>query len=278
MEKFENLCKFLLDRMKNPIIRVLKDSGISIKDIDKIILIGGSTKSEIVRKYITKLFGKFPYTNINPDESVGIGAGIQTALKLRDEELKEMILTDVCAHTLGIETVSTNHELIINGNFFPIIERNTTIPVSIEKRFYRVYDSQTRIAVKIFQGESNKVKDNLFIGELIVPIEKNEDSIDVRFTYDNNGILEVDVKVVDSTTRRNLIIEESPGTLSKEEIREILKKFENIKIHPKEKSENKYLLEKAKRMYQESLGEKRKHIGYLINSFKLLWKNKNLKK
>ncbi|SHH00557.1 molecular chaperone HscC [Anaerosphaera aminiphila DSM 21120] len=267
--EFDKLVVDLLERIKTPIIKAIKDSQIKVEDIDKVILIGGATKSESVRKYITKLFNKFPYISINPDEAVGIGAGIQTALKLRDENLSEVILTDVCAHTLGIETTDVDGNIIIDGLFSPIIERNTTIPVSIIKRFYKLYDRQEVINVLIYQGESNKVEDNLFLSKLSIPIERENDAIDVRFTYDGNGVLEVDVEVVNSSIKKRLVIEENPGTLTQAEIEEILIKLEQFKVHPREKSENRYLLERASRLYVESLGEKRSYIGNLITKFEI---------
>lgn len=267
--KYEKLVEKLLDKMKMPIVKVIKDTNTSLSEIDKIILIGGSTKAEVVRKYVTKLFGKFPYTNINPDEAVGIGAGIQAALKLRDKKLSEVILTDVCAYSLGIETSSRTENAFINGIFSPIIERNSTIPISIVKRFSKLYDEQKVINVSIYQGESNKVSDNLFLGRLNVPVKKDEEEIDIRFTYDGDGILEVDVNIVGTKKQKNLIIEEKPGNLSKIEIEKILNKLESLKIHPRDKSENKYLLEKAKRIYMETIGEKREYIGKLITDFEI---------
>ena len=267
--KYEKLVNKLLDKMKMPIVKVIRDTNTSISEIDKIILIGGSTKGELIRKYVTKLFGKFPYININPDEAVGIGAGIQAALKLRDKKLSEVILTDVCAYSLGIETSSRTESTFITGIFSPIIERNSTIPISIVKRFSKVYDEQKVINVSIYQGESNKVSDNLFLGHLNVPVKKDEEEIDVRFTYDGDGILEVDVNIVGTKKQKNLVIEEKPGNLSKTEIEKILNKLKSLKIHPRDKSENKYLLEKAKRIYMETIGEKREYIGKLITDFEI---------
>ena len=166
---YEKQCELLLSRLRKPIERALSDAAIKLSEIDTIVLVGGGTKLPIIRTFVSKLFGRLPATNIDPDEVVAMGAGIQAAMKKRDKTLKEIVLTDVCPFTLGTNTsVEKPGGYYESGHFFPIIERNTIIPVSRVERLYTVRDNQKKITVEILQGESRLAKDNILLGELSV--------------------------------------------------------------------------------------------------------------
>lgn len=273
-DDYEKLAYQLLLRIRGPIERALRDASLLPKDLDAVILIGGATRMTLIKSAVSKMFGRLPYININPDEAVALGAAIQAALKERKEALDELILTDVCPYTLGTEVVKmVDQNKFENGYFFPIIERNTTIPVSRVERLYTIKDNQPKIRVKIYQGENRRVEENIKLGELEIKIplaEAGEEAIDVRYTYDINGILEVEVTVISTQEKKRIVIEKSPGSMSKEEIEERLKALEDIKIHPREKSENRLLLAKGERLYEESLGEKREYIGELLQKFEVV--------
>jgi molecular chaperone HscC len=268
---FETLVNPLLLRLRNPIDRALRDAALSPENLDAIILIGGTTRMPIIRSVVSKMFGRIPYININPDEAVALGTAIQVALKERNSALNEIILTDVCPYTLGTDIV----RLIEDGGYetgyyLPIIERNTPIPVSKVKRLYTVSDNQKVIQVEIYQGESRRTEGNLKLGELnikVAPAPQGKQSIDVRYTYDINGILEVELVNVETGAKKSIVIEKNQGTLSKEEIEKRLDELKNIKIHPRERAENRLLLAKGERLYEESLGEKRKVIEFLLIEF-----------
>jgi len=126
------------------------------------VLVGGATKSPVIRRFVSKLFRVIPDTNINPDEAVALGAAIQGAMKERKEAIKEVILTDVCPFTLGTDVVMEWEKgYFENGVFCPIIERNTIIPASRTERLYTVRDDQTKIRVNVLQGESRFARNNL---------------------------------------------------------------------------------------------------------------------
>ncbi|MDR3072196.1 MAG: molecular chaperone HscC [Clostridiales Family XIII bacterium] len=268
---YEDACAPLLARLKAPIVRALSDASIKQSEIDTVVLVGGATKLPIVRTFVSKLFGRFPAIDVNPDEAVALGAAIQAGMKDRMDAIKELILTDVCPYTLGIETViEMPGGVFQEGNFTPILERNTVIPASRIRRLYTAFDNQSAIEVCILQGESRKVEDNIFLGELIVPVtpaKSGEVSIDVRYTYDINGILEVEVTVVNTGEKLRTVIEKNPGLLTAEEIQERLEALSEIKIHPREQDRNKFLLEKGARLYQESLGRVRDEIGRALSVF-----------
>lgn len=271
LSEYERACEILLGKLKEPIQRALKDATIKVKDIDDIVLVGGATKLPIIRTFVGKLFGRIPSYNVNPDEVVALGASIQAAMKARNKFIKEVILTDVCPYTLGTNvSIENSGGYYQSGYFYPIIERNTVIPVSKVERLYTVNDNQRKICVEILQGESRKVKDNIYLGEINVPVpigKKGEQGVDVRYTYDINGILEVEVTVVDTGIKKKLIIEKNPGYMSKEEIERRMIELQSIKIHPKDKEENRLLLAKGERIYEESIGNKRIIIGKALQNF-----------
>jgi len=269
-EEFEKIAAGLLLKLRHPIERALRDAELSPQELDAVILIGGATRMPIIRSAVTKMFGKLPYSNINPDEAVALGAAIQAALKERNEALKEIILTDVCSYSLGVNVVkqifSDKYE---EGYFHPIIERNSPIPVSRVERLFTVHDNQKEIRVEVYQGESRKVSGNIRLGELLVKVPPvvGEQCVDVRFTYDINGILEVEVTTVKTGEKRSMIIEKNPGELSKGEISQRLKLLSELKIHPREKEENRLLLARGERIYEESVGEMRDVISRHLDIF-----------
>lgn len=271
MEDYEKACQPLLSRLRRPIERALSDASIKLKEIDSIVLVGGATKLPIIRNFVAKLFGRFPSSGIDPDETVAVGAAIQAAMKERDSSIKEIVLTDVCPYTLGTNiSIQRGNGYYEPGHFCPIIERNTIIPVSRVERLYTVHENQRRINIEILQGESRLAKDNIYLGELNVPVPlapAGEQAIDVRYTYDINGILEVEVTVISTGLKKRVIIEKNPGYMSQEEIEERLKELSYIKIHPRDKEEYKLLLAKGERLYEENIGEIRLKIAEVIDWF-----------
>lgn len=270
-EQFDQICSGLLLRLRNPVERALRDAFLMPADIDGIILIGGATRMSVIKTIVSKIFGRLPNFNINPDEAVALGAAIQVALKERNASLSEMILTDVCPYTLGTDIVRRNaNGSLDDGHFFPIIERNTPIPVSRVERLYTAHDQQSAISVEVYQGESRLVKNNVKIGELQVAVPKGqrgEQAIDVRYTYDINGVLEVEVTVVKTQERKTIVIEQNPGQSTPEAIKARLQELAHLKIHPRDRSENRLLLARCERMYEECIGQEREYIAHLTYEF-----------
>ncbi|MDD1967290.1 molecular chaperone HscC [Pseudomonas putida] len=260
----------LLDRLRAPIERALRDARIRVADLDEILLVGGTTRMPLIRKLTASLFGRFPSITLNPDEVVAQGAAIQAALKARDSALEEVVLTDVCPYTLGIEVSRTMGKVQEAGHYLPIIERNSVVPVSRVKTVNTLQDNQRHVIVNIFQGESRLVKDNIALGELeiqVPPHKAGEVEIDVRFTYDSNGILEADVRIPMTGEAHTLVIENNPGVLSAAEIQERLKVLESLKIHPREQQVNTHMVARLERLYQEYLGDARELIGMWASQF-----------
>lgn len=271
LAKYEEACKELLDRIRQPVKRSLSDAHIRLADIDKVVLVGGATKSPVIRRFVGKLFKKLPDTNVNPDEAVALGAAIQAAMKERQEAIKEVILTDVCPFTLGTEVVREWEKGIFeNGIFCPIIDRNTVIPTSRTERLYTAHDNQTKIRVNVLQGESRFASNNLSLGELMidVPAKKaGEEGVDVTYTYDINSILEVEVKVLSTQEVTKQVFRGRDVDMTEEEIKERFETLSYLKIHPRDREENKYLLLRGERIYEESLGDKRLYIETALHKF-----------
>ncbi len=261
---FQKITSELLTKMRNPLKKAITDAKFKPDEIDEVILVGGSTRMPVVRSLVGKLFGCLPLCHLNPDEVVAIGAAICAAMKDRNEELKDTVLTDVCPFTLGIETskeVATNE--YSNDIFCPLIERNTMIPYSKVKRFYTVRDNQKVIEVRVYQGESRKASENLKLGKLkinVPPKRRGEAGIDVRFTYDINGILEVEVQSCDTgETKRDILL--NNNNMTDTNIEKRMKELAMLKIHPKEQDENMMLLAKGERLYETHLGDLREEIS-----------------
>ncbi|RMR14169.1 Chaperone protein HscC [Pseudomonas amygdali pv. ulmi] len=269
-EQMNDLFAPLLARLRAPIERALRDAKIRVADLDEILLVGGTTRMPLIRKLAAGMFGRFPAITLNPDEVVAQGAAIQAALKQRDAALEEVVLTDVCPYTLGIETTQYVFNGYQSGHYLPIIERNSVVPVSRVRTVNTVADNQEHVLLRIFQGESRLVKDNIALGELNIPVPKakaGEVELDVRFTYDNNGLLEADVRIQMTGENHQLVIENNPGVMTPAEIRERLKVLEALKVHPREQQVNTHLTARLERLYQEYLGEARETIGVWAAQF-----------
>lgn len=227
-----------------------------------------------IADFAEAVFGDKVISRINPDETVALGAGVLAAMKDCNHDLKETVLTDICPFTLSTSVLKslTNFNSNANDQLIcdPIIERNTPVPVSIVKRYFTAVPGQKNIRIDIYQGESMDPDENLSLGCLDSEVpynKKDNEAIDVRFTYDINGLLEVEVTSVSNGYTKSMVINQGNADLSDIEIAEARKKMENLKVLPWEDEQNIAILEKAKRLYQESIGEQRKKILNYISIF-----------
>ncbi len=204
----EEQAQGLLTRLRDPVLRSLRDSNIDVRALSEVVLVGGATRMPIVRRAITRMFGRFPNSTVHPDHAVALGAAVQAGLLARDAALDEIRLTDVCPFTLGVnhsERDARGH--FHHGLFSPIIERNTAIPVSRVETYRTVSDNQRYIEFGIYQGEAREVSSNVLLGSISIPVPPRpagEILVDCRFSYDSSGLLEVDVVVPETGQSRNL--------------------------------------------------------------------------
>ena len=261
-KKLVEISASLFKRIEEPIRRALHDASMTVMDIDYVVMVGGSSKMLTVSKYIEQLVGREMKSDIDPDKVVGIGAGVVAGIKSRDEDIKDTILTDVCPFTLGTNVI--NYAKHDDPLFSPIIERNSVLPTSHMERYYTVNDNQDKMVFKIYQGENMYCRDNTLLGDIEIKVPKNkagEECCEVRFTYDINGILEVDVKCVSTGETKNKVILNKNIKLTDEEIALKQSELQKLKILPRDEEENKAIIARAERLYEEAFGEFRDIIG-----------------
>jgi molecular chaperone DnaK len=228
--KFEELIMPLVERSITPCLNALKDAKLEAKDIDEVILVGGSTRTPLVQKKVEEIFKKEPHKGINPDEVVALGAAIQGGVLQGD--VKDVLLLDVTPLTLGIET--------LGGVSTPLIERNTTIPTSKSQVFSTAADNQPSVEIHILQGERSMASDNKSLGRFVLdgipPAPRGVPQIEVTFDLDANGIL--NVKAVDKGTNKEqkITIQGSSG-ISKEEVERMREEAEKHAEEDKKRKE-----------------------------------------
>ncbi|MCW6653265.1 molecular chaperone DnaK [Aerococcaceae bacterium NML191292] len=217
--KFEELTHDLVERTKQPVRQALKDAGLSPKDIDEVILVGGSTRIPAVVEAVRKETGKEPNKSVNPDEVVAMGAAIQGGVISGD--VKDIVLLDVTPLSLGIETMG--------GVFTKLIDRNTTIPTSKSQVFSTAADNQPAVDVHVLQGERQMAADNKTLGRFqltdIPPAPRGIPQIEVTFDIDKNGIVSVSAKDLGTQKEQSIVIKSSTG-LTDEEIDRMIKDAE----------------------------------------------------
>jgi molecular chaperone HscC len=265
---FEEAAAPLLERVRKPIERAMRDAKLKPQDLDHLVLVGGATRMPILHKLVARLFGRFPRRDIHPDEAIALGAAVQAGLKARDAALKDVVLTDVAPYTLGMEVADElGQGRFRHGLYLPIIDRNTVIPTSKSKQVFPLLPGQTELSVRIFQGEAREVKDNILLGELAVtlPKDSSQHGVEVRYTYDINGLLEVEATPHQGKPYR-LLIKQSDG-LSDAEAEARLKLLAGLKIAPRQQAENQALLSRLARLYEEHLGDERQWLGQQTTIF-----------
>lgn len=266
---YENACAPLLEKLRRPIERSLRDAGVKLDDIDQIILVGGATRLPVIRRFVSRLFKRIPKMHVDPDEVVALGAALQCAMKIRDKEIQEVVLTDVCPYTLGTEVVESNGIFEENGHYLPIIERNTVIPVSRTQTVYTAHDNQTRVNIKVLQGESRMAYHNLLLGEISVPVPpgpKGKEAVSITYTYDVNSLLEVEIHVHSTGVKRKVIIQNEENSISEEEAAARLEKLQYLKQNPREEEANRLQILRGERLYEE-LPARRYEINQALMSF-----------
>ena len=269
-DEFEKWMEPLLARLMRPIERALGDANLDVSQLDEVLLVGGATRMNCLQNFLTSRLKRKPLCEYNPDEVVAMGAAVQAALIEDNVAVEDMVMTDVCPHTLGIEVCKHFGGEFIPGYFEPIIHRNTTIPVSKEKRFSTVAANQTEVQLRVYQGEGRRAEDNLLLGELKVdgiPLGKAGAAFDVRFSYDPSGILEVEVIIPQSGKTHRAVISHPDSHMNPKQVQEIVRKLQKVKFYPRDLLENKYLLSYCERILGELPIHLREELDEMLDVF-----------
>ena len=252
-------------RIQTVLRHVLRDSRVEPEDIDAVIMAGGSGKMPLVQSYMEQLFEQTPLVTGFSDQLIARGLGLVCGVMEREDEVRDYILTDICPFTLG---TGVNNETDPKHPYMSaIIERNTILPCSRIQRFSTASDYQKEVKIEILQGEEPYAEDNVQLGLIttIVPKKKRgQESVDVRFTYDINGILEVEVTVVSTGKSVTKVLSQS---MDEKELSRRMKQLEKLKVHPKDMTENQLILERLQALYEEALPETRDRLMYHIRNF-----------
>lgn len=271
-EQFAANMRPLLERLLGPIYKAMRDGGRDANSIDEVIFVGGATRMNCMHEFVSEKLSAQPLMTFNPDEVVALGAAVQAALLAEDRAVDDMVMTDVCPHTLGVEIAKQFGAQRTYGYFEPIIHRNTTIPVSRESTFYTLEPNQFTVKLKVFQGESRKVKDNLPLGELSVdglPPGPAGIQFVVRFTYDTNGILEVEAFVPATGKKYSTVLTQPQSSLTEQEIAQAVKRMQAVKFYPRDDLENQRLLRYCERLVGEVSPMHRDHLESAIDTWEM---------
>lgn len=273
-DDFRNATAELTNRLRPVVKRALRDANLTPQHLDAVLLVGGASRMPIVIDQLREDLKLPPDSSLDPDRVVALGAAVQQALCVGDTAVQDLVLTDVCPHTLGVEVSKHLGVGRAEAGFFsPIIDRNTTVPISRSGHYNTLYPSQDEIVLQVYQGEGRMVKDNQRIGQIRIPGLKhqvgqtNPGVVDVRFSYDMNGILEVQVTILHDGQVLKEVFEQRPGSMTKEQVAEAIRRLEPLKVHPRETPLSRARLERANRLFGELRGELRDQLTFYADKF-----------
>ncbi len=257
----------LFKRMTDPIQRVFLDAGVSPAEMDDLVMVGGSSHMPVVRRYISRFLRKEPVKDSRPDTAVAIGAGVCAGMKARAGDLRELVLTDVCPFTLGVarynESEPERHLMS------PIIERNSVLPTSKMNVYCTVRDGQQQVEVQVYQGENRYCADNTLLGHLtlrVPPAPRGTQGVRIRFTYDINGLLEVEA-YNDAGGKERLVLQNQG--MSEAETEKRLQELSALKLHPREQEGPRAMIARAERLFAVTVGQLREKVAEMLDWYQM---------
>ncbi len=255
------------ERLFEPIKKALKDSRLKPTDLEAIVLVGGSCKMPTVASYIEKITGVKPCSDIDPDTAISVGAGVYSGIKRKNQQLKDVVMTDICPFSLGVDCHDMNDDIVMSF----IIDRNSMLPCSQIKSYYAIHDYQTEVNFRIYQGESIIPENNIFLGSLSIacpPTNRNAFIATCRMTYDINGILVIDVTNKDGVTVSKTLVGNNVR-LTEKEIETIKARLDNLRFSDDVDEESQLLISRAERVIEETISYERDFLMNALGVFKL---------
>lgn len=255
------------ERLFEPIKKVLKDSRLKPTDLEAIVLVGGSCKMPTVASYIEKITGVKPCSDIDPDTAISVGAGVYSGIKRKNQQLKDVVMTDICPFSLGVDCHDVNDDIVMSF----IIDRNSMLPCSQIKSYYAIHDNQTEVNFRIYQGESIIPENNIYLGSLSIacpPTNRNAFIATCRMTYDINGILVIDVTNKDNVTVSKTLVGNNVK-LTEKEIETIKARLDNLRFSDDVDEESQLLISRAERVIEETISYERDFLMNALGVFKL---------
>ncbi|MFO0933422.1 MAG: Hsp70 family protein [Planctomycetota bacterium] len=263
----------LTARLRPVVRRCLRDAGIAAADLDDVLLVGGASRMPAVVAFVSEELGRLPNRTLDPDRVVALGAAVQAARVGRHAAVADVVMTDVCPHSLGVAVARTYGGRVEAGAFCPILDRNVTVPVSRVERFHTIAPQQDTISIEVFQGEHRLTADNTFLGAFEVkglrhlPGQAHAGEVDIRFSYDANGILEVEATVLHSGRRVAQVIQSRPGALTEEQVKDAVARLQPLKVSPRDLLPNRARIERARRRFAELTGVPRRLVAEALDAF-----------
>jgi len=261
----------IFKKIAAPVKRVLADSGVSASELTQVVMVGGSCQMPIVQQYLRYMLKNVELVIADPDHMIALGVGVYAGIKERKDDIRDMILTDICPFSLG---VATHNETDRKKAYMSVlIPRNSALPSSHQELYYTASDNQTMIKVAVYQGEDIYADNNLLLGEMLVEVPKapkGKEPVAIRFTYDINGLLVIDTHVLSTGLKKQMVFVNGVSTEVDDDLAKQMKELEKLKISPKDEEENKLLLARAESLYAQLTGDAKETLQTLIYRFNKL--------
>ena len=268
-----NWCGPLIRRMRASVRDALSQGAVPIEDVDEVLLVGGATRMPLVRDLAAELFGRAPSTRLDPDQVVGIGAAVHAGMLRRHEAVKDLVLTDVLTHSLGTGIVRTYGNVDMRDRFDPILHRGTTLPASRVAQYFTMHPKQSHVTLHIYEGEHRETKFNDHLGTIeLTDIPTHEDehareALDVRFTHDANGLLEVEARLVSTGERVHTVLQRTGAELDEASLEVAVKDLQRLKQDPATLLPNRVALDRANEVLMQLPADERDFLDQAIGQF-----------
>ena len=267
IDDVERIWAPLLERLHGPLRAALRGAGIDRDGLAECIFVGGATRMPCVHRVATEVLQRAPIHHGDPDLLVAEGAAIQAAMIDGAAAVEDLVVTDVVSHSLGISTSRQIGAQMVHGYFAPIIHRNTVIPTMRTESFSTLYDDQREITLQVFEGEARRVQDNRKIGELHltkIPKGPAPKSFTVRFTYDQNGLLEVEAEIDETKTKAAAVFRRQGGEVTGAELEHARARLRAVRADPMDRPRYRDLHARAKQLWEECSLEQRATLDALL--------------